>query len=105
MAFLDQFFYILGRFAKMPPPPVLMPPLQSCQKVAKKWILSDEPGQTNLKRVPNWLDLVEPSVEGKMEKLPNSGHFFGEKGRYTSTNLIFDKILGHESGPKQSGKK
>ena len=53
MAFLDQFFYILRRFAKMPP-------LQSCQKVAKKWILSDEPGQTNLKKVPKWLDLVEP---------------------------------------------
>ena len=28
-----------------------------------------------------------------MEKWPNSRHFFGEKGRYTITNLIFDKIL------------
>ena len=55
-----------------------MPP-QSCQKVAKKWILSDEPGQTNLKKVPKWLDLVEPSVEGKMEKMAKFWSFFWEK--------------------------
>ena len=29
--------------------------------------------------------------------------FFGKKGRYTSVNLIFDKILDDESG--QNGKK
>ena len=88
--FFGSIFYILGRFAIMPHPlPVLMPPsLQFCQKVAKKLILSDEPGQTNFKKVPKWLDLVEPSVEGKMEKWPNSGHFFWEKGPYTSKNFI-----------------
>ena len=87
------------------PPPVLMPPpLQSCQKVAKKLILSDEPGQTNFKKVPKWLDLVEPSVEGKMEKMAKFWSFFGKKGRYTSVNLIFDKILRDESGSK-NGKK
>ena len=64
------------------------PPLQSCQKVAKKLILSDEPGQTNFKKVPKWLDLVEPSVEGKMEKMAKFWSFFWEKGLYTSTNLI-----------------
>ena len=36
-----------------------------------------------------------------MEKWPNSRHFFGEKGRYTITNLIFDKILSDESGQKK----
>ena len=36
-----------------------------------------------------------------MEKWPNSSHFFGEKGRYTITNLIFDKILSDESGQKK----
>ena len=64
----------------LPPPPVLMdPPLQSCQKEAKKLILSDEPGQTNLKKVPNWLDLVEPSIEGKMEKMAKFWSFFWGK--------------------------
>ena len=58
MAFLGQFFYtlILGRFAKMPPPP------QSCQKIAKKCILSDESGGKKLKKVLKWPDLVDPSV-------------------------------------------
>ena len=57
-----------------------MPPLlQSCQKIAKKLILIDEPGQTNFKKVPQWLDLVEPSVEGKMEKMAKFWLFFWEK--------------------------
>ena len=40
----------------------------------------------------------------KWKKLSNSGHFFGKKVRYTSVNLIFDKILRDESGSK-NGKK
>ena len=72
MAFLGQWFYILGQFTKMPP--------QSCQKKeAKKWILSDESGQTNLKNVPKLLDLVKPSVEGKIEKMAKFRSFFWEK--------------------------
>ena len=55
------------------------PPLQSCQKVAKKLILIDEPGQTNFKQVPKWLGLVEPSVEGKLEKMAKFWSFFWEK--------------------------
>ena len=67
--FFGSIFYILGRFGNP----------QSCQKVAKKWILSDESGQTNLKKVPKWLDLVEPSVEGKIEKMAKFRSFFWEK--------------------------
>ena len=82
-----------------------MPPLlQSCQQIAKKLILIDEPEQTNFKKVPQWLDLVEPSVEGKMEKMAKFWLFFGKKGRYGSKNLIFDKILGYESGHKKKRK-
>ena len=36
--------------------------------------------------------------------MANSGHFYGKKGRYTSKNFIFDKILVDESGEK-NGKK
>ena len=45
MAFLGHFFYtfILGRFAKMPPP-------QCCQKIEKKCILRDESGGKNIEK-------------------------------------------------------
>ena len=33
--------------------------------------------------------------------MANSGHFYGKKGRYTSKNFIFDKILVDESGKKK----
>ena len=77
--FFGSIFYILGRFAKMPTPSSFNAALRSCKRVAKKWILIDEPGQTNLKKVPKWLDLVEPSVEGKMEKMAKFWSFFWEK--------------------------
>ena len=40
----------------------------------------------------------------KLKKWSNSGHFIGEKGRFTSVHLILDKILRDESGSK-NGKK
>ena len=51
MAFLGQFFYILGRFAKMPLP-------KSSKKVDFKWRIRAK----KLKKVLKWPDLVEPSV-------------------------------------------
>ena len=71
MAFLDHFLYFKTICQNAP--------LQSCQKVAKKWILSNESGQTNFKKVPKWLDSMEPSVEGKMEKMAKFWSFFWEK--------------------------
>ena len=63
-----------------PPPPVLIPThLQFCEKLGKKLILCDEPGQTNFKKVPRWLGLVEPSVEGKLEKIAKFWSFFWGK--------------------------
>ena len=55
------------------------PPLQSCQKLANKLILSDEPEQANFKKVPKWLGLVEPPVEGKLEKMAKFWSFFWGK--------------------------
>ena len=37
-------------------------PPQSCQKVAKKWILINESGQKKSNKVLKWPDLVEPSA-------------------------------------------
>ena len=36
-----------------------------------------------------------------MEKMAKFWSFFGKKGRYTSKNFIFDKILVDESGEKK----
>ena len=72
MAFLDKFFIFLDDLPKCPPPSNLV-------KKEQKSGSSDEPGQTNLKKVPKWLDLVEPSVEGKMEKMAKFWSFFWGK--------------------------
>ena len=72
--FLGSIFDILGRFAKMSPPP------KYSQNVAKKRILSNESGQ-NLKKEPKWPDLVDPKSHQyrvkwrKFPKFPIFCHF------------------------------
>ena len=85
--FFGSIFYILGIFAKIPPPLLLLqfqgppppPPPPILPKISKKVDLSDKPGQTNLKKMSKWLDLVKPSVEGKMEKMAKFWSFFWGK--------------------------
>ena len=95
---------------KCPPPPVLMPPpLQSCQKVAKKLILSDEPGQTNFKKVPKWpVWWIQKSHQyrvkwKKWSKFPIFGHFWRKKGPIYLCKFDFcpkELILGMIWGKK-----
>ena len=76
---------------------------QYCQKKAKQWILIDDSGKKKLKKVPKWPDFVEPSVQGKMEKMAKFWSFFWEKCRYTSVNMILTRFQMTNQG--KNGKK